>query len=176
LLTLHRVPLAGIEGEADALGALMRRLSAAMLPFDAPIIALIDSPRWPSDCDSRVKSLSPRGDHDGGRRIDKRLRQIVRALAATSVNDASLRLSLFPTPRHDYFLRCISDRACKPHLRVLGHQLFKLDATPLAGNGPRGGAMFTRFMLSGFCRLSSVRGDRDNGFRGLSRSAISAMA
>jgi hypothetical protein len=84
------------------------------------------------------------------------LRQIVRALAATSVNDASLRLSLFPTPRHDYFLRCISDRACKPHLQALGHQLFELNAVPPAADGPRGGAIFTRFMLSGFAAYRAL--------------------
>jgi Protein of unknown function (DUF429) len=122
---------------------------------ETPVIALIDSPRWPSDCDSRVSSLL-RQSHAGGRLIDKRLRAIVRSLTAASPADSTLRLSLFPTPRRDYFLRCISDPTCKPHLRALGRQLFDSGGAIASNDGPRGGAIFTRFMLAGFAAYRAL--------------------
>ncbi|HUN57947.1 MAG TPA: DUF429 domain-containing protein [Candidatus Binataceae bacterium] len=151
-----RVPVVGIEAEHDPLTALAERLKAALSPFDAPIIAFIDSPRWPSDCDCRWSSLHLRDGHTGGRRIDNALRAIVRSLAAVSARDSTLRLSLFPTPRHDYFIHCIVDRLCKPHLRVLGRQLFGISSDCAVSDGPRGGAIFTRFMLTGFAAYRSL--------------------
>lgn len=144
------MPVAGIEAEHDPLAALAERLREALATSDAPIIAFIDSPRWPSDCDCRIPSLHPRSGHAGGRHIDANLRTIVRSLAVASAGDSALRLSLFPTPRHDYFLSCIRDRACKPHLRAFGCQLFDSALSPSSNDGPRGGAIFTRFMLTGF--------------------------
>jgi hypothetical protein len=156
-LKLTRVPIAGIDLKPDPLVALGERLSEALAASDVPIIALIDSPRWPSDCDCRESSLHLlRRGHAGGRHIDMRLRTIVRSLAAASVGDSALRISLFPTPRHDYFLRCISDLACKPHLRALGRQLFNSDLPLQSNNGPRGGAIFTRFMLIGFAAYRAL--------------------
>jgi hypothetical protein len=127
-----------------------------LAPSDGPVIALIDSPRWPSDCDCRIAPLHLRDGNVNGRLIDERLRMIVRSLAATSANDSALRLSLFPTPGHDYFLRCIGDRACKPHLRALGLHLFDSDPAPPLSDGPRGGAIFTRFMLTGFAAYRAL--------------------
>ncbi|HEX4208844.1 MAG TPA: DUF429 domain-containing protein, partial [Candidatus Binataceae bacterium] len=155
--SLARVALAGIEAERDPLAALAKRLGAALAACNWPIVALIDSPRWPSDCDCRISPMRFRAAHEGGRRIDVRLRAIVRSLAAISVSDSALRLSLFPTPRHDYFLRCIGDRACKPHLRAIGRQLFGADRPFPAEDGPRGGAIFTRFMLSGFAAYRALQ-------------------
>lgn len=138
------------------MAALAERLRKALAAADAPIIALIDSPRWPSNCDCRESSLHLRRGHAGGRHIDARLRTIVRSLAAASVGDSALRISLFPTPRHDYFLRCIGDLACKPHLQALARQLFDCDPPLQSNKGPRGGAIFTRFMLIGFAAYRAL--------------------
>ena len=81
---------------------------------------------------------------------------MVRSLTAASAGDSALRISLFPTPRHDYFLRCIGDHACKPHLRALGRQLFACDPPLQSNNGPGGGAIFTRFMLIGFAAYRAL--------------------
>jgi hypothetical protein len=150
------VPLAGVDLKPDPLAALAERLSEALTAFDAPIIAFVDSPRWPSDCYFRKSSLYLRRGHAGGRHIDARLRTIVRSLAAASGGDSTLRISLFPTPRHDYFLRCIGDQDCKPHLRAVGRQLFAYDPPLQSNNGPRGGAIFTRFMLIGFAAYRAL--------------------
>ena len=55
-----------------------------------------------------------------------------------------------------YFLRCIGDLACKPHLQALGHRLFDCDPPLQSNNGPRGGAIFTRFMLIGFAAYRAL--------------------
>lgn len=65
------------------------------------------------------------------------------------------RLSLFPTPRLEYFRRCIEDPSCKPHLRAIGRELFGCAALSVK-DGPRGGAIFTRFMLSGFATYKAL--------------------
>jgi hypothetical protein len=153
---LTRVPVAGIDLKPDPLAALAERLSEALTASDAPIIAFIDSPRWPSDCDCRKSSLHLRRGHSGGRHLDASLRTIVRSLATASAGDSALRLSLFPTPHHDYFLRCIADHACKPHLRALGRQVFACDTPLPSHNGPHGGAIFTRFMLIGFAAYRAL--------------------
>jgi hypothetical protein len=154
-LELRRVALAGIEMAPNAIVALSIRLAEALNPHQAPIIALIDSPRWPSDLDCRPSVVSPRqGDYAGGRRIDSRLREFTRHLRETGEID--LRLSLFPTPRLAYFRRCIEDRSCKPHLRALGREFFGCAEPRVAAAGPRGGAIFTRFMLTGFAAFRAL--------------------
>ncbi|HTT77856.1 MAG TPA: DUF429 domain-containing protein [Candidatus Binataceae bacterium] len=154
---MARVAFAGLEAERDPLSALAGRLSRALAESDEPIIAFIDSPRWPSDCDCRVSSsLHFRRDHQGGRRIDAQLRAVVRSLSASSMAGPAPRLALFPTPRHDYFVRCIRDRTCKPHLKAIGRQLFGLEPSDATTEGPRGGAIFTRFMLSGFATYRAL--------------------
>lgn len=126
-------------------------MSQAAPELAGPTLALVDSPRSPSDCDYSAPRLCPRiGNKEGGRSIYARLRALVRHLAPIIENEARWRLSLFPTPRLEFFVRCISDARCKPHLAALGHKLFGLILAPAPGEGPRGGQLFTRFMLSGF--------------------------
>jgi hypothetical protein len=64
---------------------------------------------------------------------------------------------MFPTPRFEYFARCAASPSCKPHLRALARELF---ADTFDGHGrgeaPRGGAIFTRFMLSGFAAYRAL--------------------
>jgi hypothetical protein len=152
---LRRVPLAGIEAAPDVIAALSMRLAQALVSYPAPIIALIDSPRWPVNLDCRESGLSPRTDnYTGGRRIDARLREFVKHLA--EAGEIDLRLSLFPTPSFDYFQRCIQDPACKPHLHTMGRDLFGRTDPLSAKCGPSGGAIFTRFMLAGFAAYKAL--------------------
>lgn len=63
------------------------------------------------------------------------------------------RLSMFPTPKLEYFRRCAGAAACKPHLRAIYQNLFEAEqgsAKPLAPSGLVPGGTFTRFMLAGF--------------------------
>src|SRR5260370_19637568 len=64
---------------------------------------------------------------------------------------------MFPTPRFEYFARCSASPACKPHLRALARELF---ADTFDGHGrreaARGGAIFARFMLSGFAAYRAL--------------------
>ena len=93
-----------------------------------------------------------------GRLLDAHLRALVRSVRGDVGTDAALRrLSMFPTPRFEYFARCAASPACKPHLRALAHELFAdtFDAHD-RGAAPRGGAIFTRFMLSGFAAYRAL--------------------
>lgn len=70
---------------------------------------------------------------------------------------------MYPTPKVEYFVRCVRGPACKPHLAALGREL-------LAGSSEnmehptidRGGKLFTRFMLAGFATYAAfaMRGMR----------------
>jgi hypothetical protein len=120
----------------------------------------VDSPRWPCDLDwSRGAYLRQRDSK--GRELDGILRALFRALTWEASNGGGRRvmgLSMFPTPRYNYFARCASDPRCKPHLRAVASELF----APLSSDGtatglaPSGGAIFTRFMLSGFATYRAL--------------------
>jgi hypothetical protein len=79
-------------------------------------------------------------------------------VASNGRADAALRrLSMFPTPRFEYFARCAASPACKPHLRALARELFAdTFGEHERGEAPRGGAIFTRFMLSGFAAYRAL--------------------
>jgi Protein of unknown function (DUF429) len=154
-LELRRVALLGIEVSPGGIAGLSIRLAEALSSCQTPTIALIDSPRWPLDLDCRKSSLSPRFDDcASGRRIDARLRDFTKHLAATG--EADFRLSLFPTPRLNYFRSCVQAPACKPHLSAIGRDLFGRNDSPSTECGPRGGALFTRFMLAGFAAYQAL--------------------
>ena len=65
------------------------------------------------------------------------------------------RLSMYPTPKVEYFVRCVRARGCKPHLRTLSRELLGRFVEISSANMKHptinsGGALFTRFMIVGF--------------------------
>jgi hypothetical protein len=88
--------------------------------------------------------------------------RLAERLAARRVKPPMPRLSMFPTPRYDYFARCARDPRCKPHLKAIAAELFGALAgrRPVDGDArgraPSGGAIFTRFMLAGFATYCAL--------------------
>ena len=170
-LRLERVAIAGVEagdpnrcatnsadlGSGRAIDELRRRMFAAAPELGASdTIALVDSPRRPRDLDA--DGLRGAGTV-AGRKIDTALRAIVGRLGLRKAGGAPFSLSLFPTPRFEYFAACVRDPRCKPHLAVLGRELFG-DAIEKTSPGvaPVGGRIFTRFMLAGFAAYRAICG------------------
>lgn len=147
-LVHFRIPLRGIED--DPLRILCKRLSDCCPDCDPRWLVLIDSPRWPRDLDCASRGVIRRDPVPSSRMLDRSLREMLRA----SAEHAALRLSMFPTPEMDYFRRCASSLACKPHLRSIYRNLFASASgasTPVRPvSGPVPGGVFTRFMLAGF--------------------------
>jgi hypothetical protein len=168
-LAFKRVALNGLNG--TACGALAQRIKDAAPELDERATALVDSPRWPRDLDwsrgTHKRDPAPRG-----REVDAVLRQIFRTLVAVPAGKAvpadkgvpavkvRMRgLSMFPTPRYDYFARCARDLRCKPHLSAIAAELFGAllnDDGDARGLAPSGGAIFTRFMLAGFATYRAL--------------------
>jgi hypothetical protein len=162
-LAVGRVGLCGIGREteakrvplsAGAVAQLARLIAAAAPPLEQRAVALVDSPRWPSDLDWSAEGVTPRRAHLGGREIDVSLRAIVEQLRAPGGRPGLARLSMFPTPRFDYFGARIMAAACKPHLRAMGRDLF--DAALMRDFGALTGGTFTRFMISGFATYRAL--------------------
>jgi len=168
-LRLERVAVVGVERGGDPNGGdtrmgrgideLRRRILAAAPELGASgAIALVDSPRWPRDLDlAEGVGVREVAEASAGRKIDTRLRALVGRLGLRKAGGAPFSLSLFPTPRFEYFAACARDPRCKPHLAALGRELFG-DAIEKASPGiaPVGGRVFTRFMLSGFAAYRAI--------------------
>jgi hypothetical protein len=188
-LRLVRVAVTGVDrGAGGAIGELRRRLLAAAPELGARgAVALIDSPRCPRDLDvaacagnAAVERVAT-GRESASRAIDLSLRAIVSRLALQSRDGGPFRLSLFPTPRFEFFAACVSDPRCKPHLAAIGRELFGAAATEPDHRtaGPSGGRIFTRFMLAGFAAyraldelgVESYEAYPDLGFRLWARAA-----
>jgi hypothetical protein len=162
-LVFKRVALDGLNG--TACGALARRIKDAAPELDERATALVDSPRWPRDLDWSRGTLK-RDPAPRGREVDAVLRQIFRTLVAMPADKGVLAvkvrmrgLSMFPTPRYDYFARCARDPRCKPHLSAIAAELFGAflnDDGDARGLAPSGGAIFTRFMLAGFATYRAL--------------------
>ncbi len=164
-LRLARVAVKGVEGkECPAIEGLRRRLMAAAPELGAAgTLALIDSPRWPRDLDLEGgRKLASRG-----RAIDASLRTMVRDLELRGRDGRPFRLSLYPTPRLEYFAACVRDGRCKPHLGALGRELFgaAIDAID-DGIAPAGGRIFTRFMIAGFAAYRAIEGAGVESYEG----------
>jgi len=119
--------------------------------LDRGAIAIIDSPRWPVDLDWSQSGVVRRADDVTGRAIDRSLQGLVKELRGAGAS--KLKLSMFPTPRLDYFARQIAAPGCKPHLRAFGRELFGPGGTD---PGPPNGGTFTRFMLAGFAAYQAL--------------------
>ena len=169
-LRLARVAVRGVErgqGANDfaAISELRRRLVAAAPELGASgAIALIDSPRWPRDLDlaaganNRLDGQGESAASSTSRAIDILLRAIVRAVALRKADGGPFRLSLFPTPRFEFFAACVCDPHCKPHLAALGRELFGAMINHAnAGIAPAGGRIFTRFMIAGFAAYRAIQ-------------------
>jgi hypothetical protein len=155
-LTYDRIGLAGLD--EPICDSLAERIKAVVPGIGAGTIAIVDSPRWPRDVDSRAPQLCLIDPAPFGRCIDASLRKIYRELNAAPDGAPPIRgLSMFPTPRFDYFNRCARDPACSAHLRAAARELF----APLFINGKNhadrtGGGTFTRFMLAGFATYRAL--------------------
>jgi hypothetical protein len=142
-LSYHRVALEGIANPvAKAIGD---RIAAAS-PIDLRgSVALVDSPRAPRDVDCSGLKMIARRDAPSGRLIDAALRDLLR-------RESKGTISMFPTPRAEYFAGCIANAACKPHLLAIAEELLASVVEVRGGkiDRPVVGGTFTRFMLAGF--------------------------
>lgn len=151
----HRIALRGTQ--AAPLDMIRERLRACCPDAGPQWLALIDSPRWPLDLDCSKPALAHRDPVPAGRLLDRALREILRA----SPGHAAMRLSMFPTPRLDYFTRCARRPNCKPHLRAAYTHLFgpsdRLANPDFNGAASSTGGNFTRFMLAGFLAFQAFQ-------------------
>ncbi len=176
-LRLARVAVTGVErkvakggvaraatpNDSGAIGELAHRMLAAAPELDtAGAIVLIDSPRWPRDLDLATSAITGGGPRDGvrasaARAIDTSLRAMVRKLALQKRDGSPFQLSMFPTPKFEFFSACVRDPRCKPHLTATARELFgaALESAS-AGPVPAGGQIFTRFMLTGFAAYRAL--------------------
>jgi len=149
-LTRHRIGLRGIEDNPAQI--LSERLAASCPDSGPQWLALIDSPRWPRDLDLSRPTVSRRNPEPAGRSLDRALREMLR----DSDDHKAMRLSMFPTPKLEYFRRCADAATYKPHLRAIYHYLFEAErpgsgiSAPIDVPGTIQGGTFTRFMLAGF--------------------------
>jgi hypothetical protein len=136
-LRFARVPI--LSGTRHSIAQIAESLSERFPELGPGAVALVDSPRSPCVVQSESRQ----------RDLDLMLRRAVAALNRTRRSAEYVRLALFPTPAADYFARCASAAACKPHLIRIAREL------GLAGQGTKSvpggrGWLFTRFMLAGF--------------------------
>ena len=155
-IAYRRVALAGID--RAPLETLRERIAAAAPELGRGALAIVDSPRWPRDRALDSNHVRPART---SRDLDQVLRGLVAVLAASA--PALGRLAMFPTPPADYFLRCIADARCKPHLRALGCALFappRRREQRAAVQAPVGGGrLFTRFMIAGFAAYRALEAE-----------------
>ncbi|HEY2485140.1 MAG TPA: hypothetical protein VGI36_08320 [Candidatus Binataceae bacterium] len=136
-LRLARVPI--FPATTHPVAQIAESISKFFPELGPGSLALVDSPRAP--CVVRSESRQ--------RDLDLMLRRVVAAINRARSSAEYLRLALFPTPAADYFARCASATACKPHLIRIAHELRLTDKGTMSV--PRGrGWLFTRFMLAGF--------------------------
>ncbi len=151
-LVYHRVPMAGIR--RPVANSLAARMADAAPLLRCGAIAFVDSPRAPRDADCSGLTMAARPDAPAARLIDAALRAMLRSTPGCGIG----ALSMFPTPRADYFARCIASAACKPHLREIGEELLAplVDSQRFARASIAGGLLFTRFMLAGFATFRAL--------------------
>jgi hypothetical protein len=88
------------------------------------------------------------------RGIDVGLRALVRMLRKLDANSPLTTSSMFPTPPMRYFGAHLNTATCKPHLRMLGQELFGQALNH--DYGAASGGIFTRFMIAGFAAYRAL--------------------
>ena len=122
----------------DPVSQIADRLHRAAPELGEGAIALVDSPRAPNA-------------YAGQRDLDIALRAAIAAINRSRSAAERVTLALFPTPPREYFVRCVNDRNCKPHLVDIARHVLGVAHKPAAVSPRRGGGwIFTRFMLAGF--------------------------
>ncbi len=121
----------------DPIEEIAERLSAAVPELKRGAIALVDSPRVPNNQSCQ-------------RDLDCALRSLIGRINRPRAPGERIRLSMFPTPRDEYFFRCARDAGCKPHLAAIARTLFPSVHAGAPEHAKGRGWLFTRFMLAGF--------------------------
>jgi Protein of unknown function (DUF429) len=134
--------------------ALLGARLADNMPELRGAIVLVDSPRWPSDLDWSKARVVAVTHSKRGREIDVSLRALVRTLRKLDANSTLTTLSMFPTPPMRYFGAHLNAATCKPHLRMLGQELFGQALN--RDYGAASGGVFTRFMIAGFATYRAL--------------------
>src|SRR5260370_16653434 len=116
-LRLARIALRGISGDTPgAVAQLAARIIDIAPQLAGPAIALVDSPRWPSDLDWSKPTPVARAGNVRGRLLDAHLRALMRLVGGNGPPGAPLRRpSLFPAPRFQNFARWAPRPSGKPH-------------------------------------------------------------
>ncbi|MBV8357168.1 MAG: hypothetical protein JO189_04420 [Deltaproteobacteria bacterium] len=160
-LSLTRVNLRNILSapaetrlDTNALTSLSLML-AEKVPELRGAIVLVDSPRWPSDLDWSKPGVVAATHSKRGREIDVGLRALVYTLYKLDANSTLTTLSMFPTPPMRYFGAHLNSATCKPHLRMLGQELFGEALNH--DYGAASGGVFTRFMIAGFSTYRALQ-------------------
>jgi Protein of unknown function (DUF429) len=156
----------------------LRAMLVDRVPELRGAIALVDSPRWPSDLycskliarandsvrclDNRTSLPEAQKPRDlagtssvRSRKIDAALRALVIALRELGTDSVRTPLSMFPTPPLRYFGAHLNSATCKAHLRLLGQILFGRVLN--REYGPVSGGLFTRFMIVGFATYIALQ-------------------
>jgi hypothetical protein len=137
--------------------ALAQRIAAAVPGIGADAIAIVDSPRRPRDLDSSLPAPRLIDPAPAARSIDAALREIYRVLRPAPDGKSPARgLSMFPTPRFEYFARCARAESCRAHLRAVARELFEPLLMRTGDRTGAGGGTFTRFMLAGFATYRAL--------------------
>jgi hypothetical protein len=153
-LRLARIDLQPLS--SDAIEGVARAIARTMPRRGRDAIVLVDSPRNPRGWDQRSGRANPPALR--GRAIDTTLHEIVRAINRKRGAADGVRLSMFPTPEIEYFIRCAEDPRCKPHLAAIAREALEIEAAAQNPSMIRrgGGWLFTRFMLAGFATFRAL--------------------
>jgi Protein of unknown function (DUF429) len=141
---------------SDAIESVARAIARTMPGLGRDAIVLIDSPCNPRGWNRRSgKAISP---VPRARAIDATLREIVKAIGRKRGPADGVRLSMFPTPEAEYFIRCAADPRCPPHLAAFAREILEIEipVTRPAAHLGGVGRLFTRFMLSGFAAFRAL--------------------
>jgi hypothetical protein len=133
----------------------MAEMLVNQVPHLRGAIALVDSPRWPSDLDYSREGVVTAARSHRGREIDVAVRGLVSRLRESRANSTLAPVAMFPTPPLRYFAAHLNSATCKPHLRKLGEALF--GEVLSRDYGPPIGGVFTRFMIAGFATYQALR-------------------
>ncbi|MGO9603895.1 MAG: hypothetical protein ACLQAT_10935 [Candidatus Binataceae bacterium] len=92
----------------------------------------------------------------GARDIDTMLREIIARINRRRSPGTRIRLSMFPTPPLEYFIRCAAAADCKAHLRAIARTILRIAPRRSPAVRRNGGWIFTRFMLAGFAAYCAL--------------------